>query len=265
MIEPLPTVAVPAPLPEDAPPPPAPLPGEARDAVVDALRGAALLGVLVVNLLFMGYPSATGVGAAVDTVAGGWALRVTSLVFAGKAYALLALLFGYGVGAQALRVAAGGGEASRVLRRRFLALGAIGVVHGLVGWYGDILVSYAVFGFCLLPFLKARQRTLLWTAGGLLLGVAALCLALGGLIHVASGLARRAPELDKLRESFRTFMEADTVEALRAYGQGPYGALFRRRLVDVMGGWASALVITAMDLWGLPDSLRSAWEVIMGR
>jgi hypothetical protein len=30
-------------------------------------------------------------------------------------------------------------------------------------------------------------------------------------------------------------------------------------------GWASALVITAMDLYGLPDSLHGAWQVIAGR
>jgi manganese transport protein len=29
-------------------------------------------------------------------------------------------------------------------------------------------------------------------------------------------------------------------------------------------GWASALAITAMDLYGLPDSLKSAWQVIVG-
>jgi manganese transport protein len=30
------------------------------------------------------------------------------------------------------------------------------------------------------------------------------------------------------------------------------------------GGWGSAILITALDLWGLPDSLRSAWQVIVG-
>lgn len=29
-------------------------------------------------------------------------------------------------------------------------------------------------------------------------------------------------------------------------------------------GWASALLITAIDVWGLPESLRSAWHVIVG-
>ena len=29
-------------------------------------------------------------------------------------------------------------------------------------------------------------------------------------------------------------------------------------------GWGSAILITAMDIWGLPDSLRAAWRVIVG-
>ena len=29
-------------------------------------------------------------------------------------------------------------------------------------------------------------------------------------------------------------------------------------------GWASAFLITAMDVYGLPDSLKAAWEVIVG-
>ncbi len=32
----------------------------------------------------------------------------------------------------------------------------------------------------------------------------------------------------------------------------------------LMAGWASAILITAMDVYGLPDSLKSAWHVITG-
>jgi len=32
----------------------------------------------------------------------------------------------------------------------------------------------------------------------------------------------------------------------------------------LIAGWASAIVITALDIWGLPDSLRTAWHVISG-
>jgi manganese transport protein len=32
----------------------------------------------------------------------------------------------------------------------------------------------------------------------------------------------------------------------------------------MIAGWGSAFLITAMDIWGLPDSLRTAWQVIAG-
>ena len=32
----------------------------------------------------------------------------------------------------------------------------------------------------------------------------------------------------------------------------------------MIAGWASAILITAMDLYGLPDSLKAAWQVIAG-
>jgi len=32
----------------------------------------------------------------------------------------------------------------------------------------------------------------------------------------------------------------------------------------LIAGWGSAILITALDIWGLPDSLRSAWHVITG-
>ena len=33
----------------------------------------------------------------------------------------------------------------------------------------------------------------------------------------------------------------------------------------LIGGWGSALLITAMDIYGLPDALKAAWQVIAGR
>jgi manganese transport protein len=34
--------------------------------------------------------------------------------------------------------------------------------------------------------------------------------------------------------------------------------------VLLIAGWSSAILITAMDLYGLPDSLKAAWQVIVG-
>ncbi|MGA2554688.1 MAG: Nramp family divalent metal transporter [Verrucomicrobiota bacterium] len=33
----------------------------------------------------------------------------------------------------------------------------------------------------------------------------------------------------------------------------------------MIAGWGSALLITAMDIWGLPDSLKSAWQILIGK
>jgi manganese transport protein len=33
----------------------------------------------------------------------------------------------------------------------------------------------------------------------------------------------------------------------------------------IIAGWGSAILITALDLWGLPDSIQTAWHVISGR
>ncbi len=40
--------------------------------------------------------------------------------------------------------------------------------------------------------------------------------------------------------------------------------VWRNGPVLMMAGWTSAIVITAMDLWGLPESLKAAWAVITG-
>jgi manganese transport protein len=32
----------------------------------------------------------------------------------------------------------------------------------------------------------------------------------------------------------------------------------------LIAGWGSAILITAMDVYGLPDSLKAAWHVIVG-
>ena len=32
----------------------------------------------------------------------------------------------------------------------------------------------------------------------------------------------------------------------------------------LIAGWGSAILITAMDIYGLPDSLKAAWQVVTG-
>jgi uncharacterized protein len=161
----------------------------------------------------------------------------------GKAYALLALLFGHGVGLQAARLEAAGRAPARLLARRLLALGAIGLVHGLLGWYGDVLVSYALFGFALLLFLRASPRALLAWAAGLLVVGTAFFLVAGGLLTAIGLLGLPEEKLARAGAALGALADEDAREALQAYGQGPYGALFLRRLRDLAGTWGSSLVV----------------------
>jgi uncharacterized protein len=52
----------------------------------------------------------------------------------------------------------------RFFLRRVLFLYLIGLTHGVLLWHNDILQSYAICGALLLPFVRATNRTLLWTA-----------------------------------------------------------------------------------------------------
>jgi manganese transport protein len=43
-----------------------------------------------------------------------------------------------------------------------------------------------------------------------------------------------------------------------------YMGKWKNGLFLMLAGWSSAVLITAMDIYGLPDSLRSTWRVIIG-
>lgn len=47
-------------------------------------------------------------------------------------------------------------------------------------------------------------------------------------------------------------------------GSTRYVGVWRNGWFLTIAGWGSALFITAMDCWGLPDSLREAWRILIG-
>jgi uncharacterized protein len=67
-----------------------------RDIAPDVLRGFALLGILVVNIQFMGLDSEEGArGEWLFGVANGTAGFIMAAIFAGKFYLLFSFLYGY--------------------------------------------------------------------------------------------------------------------------------------------------------------------------
>ena len=81
----------------------------------------------------------------------------------GRFFTLLCFLFGIGFGIQLTRAAQRGVSIQRTYVRRSAALLAIGLVHALLIWHGDILTSYALVSFALLLFRDVTpKRQLAW-------------------------------------------------------------------------------------------------------
>jgi uncharacterized protein len=146
---------------------------------IDILRGLALFGVLIVNLVTEFRVSIFEQFLVQSPEAGLTDRAVVHLVQYAlelKAFALFSLLFGVGLAMQFDRLSATGRPLFWLIRR-LLVLLAFGLVHLLLIWNGDILTEYAVAGLIVLPLLYVSRKVLGLVAGALL----ALYLALPAL------------------------------------------------------------------------------------
>lgn len=126
--------------------------GRQRIELVDALRGFALLGLFLVHCveyfeLYWMQPAASLVH---DTV---------FLLFAGKAYAVFALLFGLSLYLLVDRPAAEGRRVEARFAWRMLILLGFGSLHALL-YVGDILQVLAVVGLAMLGLRRLSDRAL---------------------------------------------------------------------------------------------------------
>jgi uncharacterized protein len=138
-----------------------------RIDLLDALRGFALFGILMANMLYWsGWtfmpPAQQHSLAGVDATI--WQYRFHHLLIDGKFYTIFSLLFGAGFALQIGRLQARGADGMRIYRRRVLVLLGIGLTHSLLIWDGDILTLYALLGLFLPLFYGWRERSLLLAA-----------------------------------------------------------------------------------------------------
>ena len=132
-----------------------------RDTAPDVLRGFALLGILVVNIQFMGLNSDQGArGEWTQGFANGSATFLIATLFAGKFYLLFSFLFGYSSNYVIRNDRA---NRPRWIKRCFVLM-AFGAIHFTFLWHGDIIFMYGLLGLLLTLFFFRSDRTLkIWT------------------------------------------------------------------------------------------------------
>jgi uncharacterized protein len=151
--------------------PSAPVGTSERMTVLDAVRGVAILGILVINIdALSGFAfTAASAHAGLPLAAADDAVWfVLAFLVEAKFYSLFSFLFGVGFAVFVQRASARGADPGRLFKRRLVGLMIIGLVHTLFIWYGDILLTYAVIGFALVPFLRGDDRSVLRWAVGML-------------------------------------------------------------------------------------------------
>ena len=147
-----------------------------RYVILDALRGFALIGIILANYPeFSLYTFKTAEEAAAMPTAGiDRAVKFLQYVLVdGKFYTLFSLLFGIGFSIIISHAQAKGVAGFRLFYRRMAVLMLIGFVHLMFIWSGDILMLYALMGMALPLFRHMGDKALLrWAAFFLLLPVA---------------------------------------------------------------------------------------------
>ena len=146
-----------------------------RHVSIDAVRGFAVLGILLMNIVGMGLPAFAYID---PTYAGGstgadlWTWGVNNVLTDGKMRALFTMLFGASAVLIAERAEGGQPGPMQTHYRRMFWLFVFGMAHAYFLWWGDILVTYALAGLFIFPFRKLDRRAQLGV------GVAILALLL---------------------------------------------------------------------------------------
>ncbi len=200
-----------------------------RIHALDALRGIALLGILMVNMgAFKGLSTLSNFPRieSLTQPADQYAFLAIATLFLGKFYPIFAFLFGLGFALQMKRIEARGANPTPILLRRMLALLGFGLIHGLFIWTGDVLFLYALCGLLLLTLRNLAPRKVLYIALGLWGMQALCCFSCGGLTLWWASLGNYS--VPGRGDIFGSFVE----RAREVYAGGSYWEVQQFRFVE---------------------------------
>jgi len=248
--------------------PAAPVIQAERISALDTLRGFALLGILLMNIVAMGMFS----GAYDDPIAAGgstganlWVWAVLHVVAEGKMRCLFSMVFGASTILLTSRLERNGLPSGDIYYRRTLWLMLFGIVHAYLLWMGDILYLYALAGLALFPFRKMRPKALLTI--GILIGLLESGVYIGGGFHyrevlkegpAAVAAADKGQKLTEEQESAKREYEgwrkanrptAEEIQKNNDAWRGNFLSVVKARAKDVIPGHNQAYYSPLSGTW----------------
>ena len=221
-----------------------------RIVFIDVLRGMALFGILAANMraFFAPLDCYDNIGVLFHGRADVLAQLFIDGFIQGKFISIFSFLFGMGFAIQMSRAQARGVRFLGFYPRRLLALALFGLIHGMLIWAGDVLLTYALSGAILLLFRNRQQKTLLWWAGSLFalpITAATFFLALYYSRFRPGWMAPKPPDLQKLYTVINIYAHG-TVRQIMAQNWVEW----KRELpTNLFAIYAAALFLLGMWVW----------------
>lgn len=214
---------------------------------LDAIRGFAVMGILLMNIVGFALPESAYITPAAYGSEGPadyatWA--ATFILIDGKMRGLFSMLFGASMLLVYERAEAKDGTGRRTHLRRMLVLLLFGALHYYLIWYGDILILYALCGLIGVWLLKLDPKRLRkWMFGLFIIGFVIMAGTAAGLFVMQ--YAATQPQADaELITSYR--------EMMTQFGaKGP--ASFAKEVARYQGSWWGVVYSQLTD--GLFDPL----------
>lgn len=241
-----------------------------RNLALDVLHGAALLGVIMVDVPMFFRPVWREFDpgwAASETGAAAWARGATVFLFQTKALSMFAVLFGCSFALLRRNFAARAGEGDFRLHfaRRMTALWALGAVQGVLLWYNSVLVALAAAGAACLALEPLSSRARRAAAAALFvvgfLGAAAAILANQGAAAGAHGYYYHLGYLAGLEDWTFSQGSWERVTALRAatfvWLMPPALVLFGARLLAMA---LAGIELLESGLFSDSEGSRAFWS-----
>ncbi|MCH8522461.1 DUF418 domain-containing protein [Glycocaulis sp.] len=239
-----------------------PVAAENRHQSLDVLRGIAILGILVMNIPFFFLPMQAQQYLPSDPLFTGASIDVwfySHVFFEMKFITIFSALFGAGI----ILMVGEEADASRKVhfsRMRWLLL--IGLIHAYVLWYGDILVSYAVFGMIAVYFRRMSiGKLLFWGLFWIAIAGLLFFAVFGSMALIPEEMSGTDIGIIPTPEAYQEVVAAYQAGGLERLGINAFGAAMGQVMgMGLFGGRIIGVMFLGMALFKM-GFLTAQWSV----